>query len=228
MSANQIAFFIGLFGSIHCVGMCGPLAFAIPVSTERWWLVLADKIIYNLGRIISYVFLGLLIGLVGKQLWVLGLQQIIGFISGLLIIIAGLSRMLKLTIGSSRVSSFFFAPVNRLLSHALQHKAGHLIIGMLNGLLPCGFVYLALAGAINTASSIGAAQYMLWFGTGTFPLMLAATIGSGYIGPVFRRRINKAIPYFMVLLGFWFILRSAGINIPYLSAPLTHLTNACG
>lgn len=221
MNTDQIAFFIGLFGSVHCIGMCGPLAFAVPVSAENWWILVPDKVIYNLGRVISYVILGLLIGILGRQLWLSGLQRGVSFISGLLIIMAGLSRLLKLTWSAGPVSSMLLKPVNRLLSYALQHKAGHLLIGVLNGFLPCGFVYLALVGAVNATSPVRAGIYMFWFGMGTFPLMLAATIGSGYINPTIRRRINKAIPYFMIMLGFWFILRAIGLNIPYLSPALT-------
>ncbi|MFD2145415.1 sulfite exporter TauE/SafE family protein [Mucilaginibacter antarcticus] len=106
---------------------------------------------------------------------------------------------------------------NKLLHYALKQRTGHLFIGMLNGLLPCGFVYLAMVGALNTPSSFTAAQYMFWFGAGTLPLMLLATIGSGFMGYSFRRRINKAIPYVMVCLGCWFILRGLNLNIPYLS-----------
>ena len=65
MTNTELAFFIGLFGSIHCIGMCGPLAFAVPVINNKWWLVVADKFIYNLGRVITYTLLGLLIGLIG-------------------------------------------------------------------------------------------------------------------------------------------------------------------
>ena len=150
MSSNTIAFFIGLFGSVHCIGMCGPLAFAVPVVKDKWLMVLSDKALYNFGRIITYTALGLLVGLI-------------------------------------------------------------------NGLLPCGFVYMALAGALNTPSPYTAAQFMFWFGMGTFPLMYLATVGSGFIGPIVRRRINKLMPYFMVFLGCWFILRGLNLNIPYLS-----------
>ncbi|WP_121812302.1 sulfite exporter TauE/SafE family protein [Mucilaginibacter kameinonensis] len=218
MSNNEIAFFIGLFGSVHCIGMCGPLAFAVPVSQNRWWLIVTDKVLYNIGRIITYTFLGLLIGLVGKQLWLYGLQQGISLLSGALIIMAGLSRLFKLR-RLSQMSRFpaILSPVNKLLQYALKHKAGHLVIGLLNGFLPCGFVYLALVGAVNSPSPADAAAYMFWFGTGTFPLMLAATVSSGFVGPAIRRRINKIMPYLMVCLGFWFILRGLNLNIPYLS-----------
>ena len=217
MSNNAIAFFIGLFGSIHCIGMCGPLAFAIPIAENKWWLVVGDKILYNIGRIATYSCLGLLIGFIGKQLWVYGLQQGISLLSGLLIILAGFTRLFKMHVTNNKVLSTIMLPVNKLLGYALRHHSGHFIIGLINGLLPCGFVYLALAGAINTPSPVSAATFMFWFGTGTFPLMLIATIGSGFIGPMVRRRINRVIPYVMVCLGFWFILRGLNLDIPYLS-----------
>jgi sulfite exporter TauE/SafE len=217
MSNNSIAFFIGLFGSIHCIGMCGPLAFAIPIAENKWWLIITDKILYNLGRIVTYTILGLLIGFIGKQLWIYGLQQGVSLLSGLLIIIAGLTRLFKIHLSDSKLLSTLMLPVNKLLSYALGHHSGHFIIGLVNGLLPCGFVYLALAGALNTSSPVTSAQFMFWFGAGTFPLMLLATISSGFIGPIVRRRINHVIPYVMVCLGFWFILRGLNLNIPYLS-----------
>jgi len=213
MNNYEIAFFIGLFGSVHCVGMCGPLALAVPSFQNRWWLIVTDKLLYNIGRVITYSFLGLLIGFIGKQLWLSGLQQGVSIVSGLLIILAGFSRIFKIHFPGSEL----LLPVNRLLNYALRHKAGHLIVGILNGFLPCGFVYLALVGAINTSSPMAASAYMFWFGIGTFPLMLLTMVSSGFISPVIRRRINKAMPYLMVCLGLWFMLRGMGLNIPYLS-----------
>jgi len=217
MNSNTIAFFIGLFGSIHCIGMCGPLAFAVPVFENKWWLILIDKTLYNFGRIITYSLLGLLIGLIGRQLWVYGFQQGISLASGLFIIMAGFSRLFKIKLSGAKMFPAVFAPINKLLTYALTHRGGHFVIGLINGLLPCGFVYLAMAGAINTPNPMSAAQYMMFFGLGTFPLMLLATVSSGFAGPLFRRRINKVMPYLMVCLGFWFILRGLNLNIPYLS-----------
>ena len=217
MSSNSIAFFIGLFGSVHCIGMCGPLAFAVPSVKNQLWLLVSDKILYNIGRVITYTCLGLLIGFIGKQLWLSGLQQSISVLSGLLIIMAALSRIFKISVTNGGFISKLVSPVNRLLSYALQRHSGHFVIGLLNGFLPCGFVYLALAGALNTSSPFASAQYMFWFGAGTFPLMLIATVSTGFATPVFRRRINKTLPYLMLGLGFWFILRGTNLNIPYLS-----------
>lgn len=218
MSNSEIAFFIGLFGSVHCVGMCGPLALSVPSFRNKWWLVVSDKFLYNTGRVITYTFLGLIIGLVGKQLWMSGLQQGVSLISGLFIILAGISGIFKLHFANnSKWMSYVLSPINRLLSFALRQKTGHFIVGLLNGFLPCGFVYLALVGAINTTSPIAAARYMFWFGAGTFPLMLMATISAGFIGPLIRRRINRSMPYLVVCLGLWFLFRGMGLNIPYLS-----------
>lgn len=217
MSNNWIAFLVGLFGSVHCVGMCGPLAFAVPVNRSNWWRLVFDKVTYNLGRIITYSFLGLLIGLVGRQLWLYGLQQGVSMVSGILILLAGISRIFKLRLANNSFFSILTLPFNRSISFALQHRAGHFVIGLLNGFLPCGFVYLALVGAVNTSSPMNAAQYMFYFGLGTFPLMLIATVSSAFAGPLVRRRINRAIPFFMIFLGLWFVLRGLNLNIPYLS-----------
>ncbi|MBV8390265.1 MAG: sulfite exporter TauE/SafE family protein [Mucilaginibacter sp.] len=227
MNVNEIAFFVGLFGSLHCIGMCGPLAFAIPASQKGWLLLLTDKFLYNLGRVLSYTTLGFLIGFIGRQLWISGLQQGISLASGLLIVLAGFSRMFKLRLFNSTASSKLLAPISKAINYAIQHRAGNFAVGVLNGFLPCGFVYLALVGAVNTASPLSAAQYMFWFGAGTFPLMLAATVSSGFMNITFRRRVNDALPYLMVCLGFWFILRGMDLNIPYLSPAVKNAAGIC-
>lgn len=227
MSTYQIAFYIGLFGSIHCIGMCGPLAFAIPTGDKRRWLFAWDKLVYQFGRIISYSLLGLLIGLIGKQLWLLGLQRGVTIASGILILIAASSRLFKLSFTNSQRGNRLFLAVNRMVVYAVNHRWGHVFVGMLNGLLPCGFVYLALAGAINTSSAGGAMQYMFWFGLGTLPLMFLATVGSGFINLSLRRKLNLVVPYFMVLLGAWFILRGLSLDIPYLSPVIRAAQNLC-
>lgn len=217
MTPNELAFFTGLFGSIHCIGMCGPLAFAVPCFHKQGWLIVFDKLVYNLGRTFTYTLLGLIIGLAGRQLWLAGMQQTISILTGILIVFAASSRILKLSVGKGTWSARIMQPFNRLIAYSLQHKYGHLITGILNGFLPCGFVYLAMAGALNTGSVTASAAYMFWFGIGTLPLMLAAMVSTGFAGPLFRRRINKTMPYLMLCLGAWFVLRGLNMDIPYLS-----------
>ena len=227
MNDLHLAFMIGLLGSVHCIGMCGPLAFAVPSLKPGIGYLVLDKVLYQTGRIISYCILGALIGLIGRQLWMSGLQQGISIFTGVLIIAAACSRIFKLSAG--RGSSLLLKPFNKMFGYALKHKANHLIIGMINGLLPCGFVYLALAGALNMGNVALSVSYMFWFGVGTAPLMLLATIGMGFTGTLVRQRINKVIPFLMLFLGCWFVLRGMNLNIPYVS-PAKQITSVaeCG
>jgi hypothetical protein len=130
---------------------------------------------------------------------------------------AAFSRIFKISFNETRMGNKFFAMVNKAVIYAVNNKWGHLFIGILNGLLPCGFLYLALVGAINTSSPAQAAYYMFWFGMGTLPLMFLAAVSSNLVSLNVRRRLNAVVPYFMMLLGCWFILRGSNLNIPYLS-----------
>nr|WP_121272345.1 sulfite exporter TauE/SafE family protein [Pedobacter schmidteae] len=224
MSTDKLAFMIGLLGSVHCIGMCGPLAFAVPALKQGWFLMAIDKLMYQFGRIIAYCILGVGIGLIGQQIWLAGFQQGISILSGILIILAACSRLFKLRFLKDN-PSFMLAPFNRMFNYALKHKANHLIIGFINGFLPCGFVYLALAGALNTENVQNAVIYMFWFGLGTLPLMFMATLGMGFTGAVFRRKINRVVPYLMLCIGIWFILRGLTLDIPYLSPAATGISN---
>lgn len=215
MSDQELAFMIGLLGSVHCVGMCGPLAFAIPTTQPGWMYLVGNKLIYQLGRIFSYCILGVIMGLVGRQLWLAGIQQGVSIASGILILLAACSRLFKFSTGTG--STFLLKPFHQLFGYALKHRANHLIIGIINGFLPCGFVYLALAGAVNTGNTGAAVSYMFWYGLGTLPLMFLAGISTGFTTAIFRRKINRVVPYFMICLGLWFVLRGLELNIPYLS-----------
>lgn len=224
MNIDKLAFMIGLLGSVHCIGMCGPLAFAVPSLKQGWFFMVLDKLIYQFGRILAYCTLGIFIGLIGQQIWLAGFQQGISILSGVLIVLAACSRIFKLRFLKDN-PSFMLAPFNKMFNYALKHKANHLIIGFINGFLPCGFVYLALAGALNTANLQSSVSYMFWFGLGTLPLMFIATLGIGFTGTMFRRKINKVVPYLMLCIGIWFILRGLTLNIPYLSPAATGISN---
>ncbi|MCD8740820.1 sulfite exporter TauE/SafE family protein [Mucilaginibacter roseus] len=227
MSDWQVAFFIGLFGSVHCIGMCGPLMLAVSFGGRSAWLLAFDKLLYQFGRTISYVVLGLIIGLIGKQIWLANIQNGLSIVSGVLIILAALSRLIKHSFKSTGIAVKLMQPFNNMLVWALKKRAGHLLTGMLNGLLPCGFVYLALVGAVNTGTVLNSASFMLWFGMGTLPLMFAAALGSGFFTVSLRRKLNIVVPYFMLCLGVWFVLRGLSLNVPYLSPPAMDAPAIC-
>ena len=224
MNIDKLAFMIGLLGSVHCIGMCGPLAFAVPSFHKGWIFLVVDKLVYQAGRMIAYCLLGLIIGLIGQQIWLAGLQQGVSIASGLLILTAASSRIFKLRFLNEN-PSFLLKPFNRMFNYALKHKANHLIVGVINGFLPCGFVYLALAGALNTENIKNSVIYMFWFGLGTLPLMFIATLGFGLSSTIFRRKINSIIPYLMLCIGVWFILRGLTLDIPFLSPAATGVKN---
>lgn len=227
MNHLQLAFIIGLLGSLHCVGMCGPLAFALESKHEKPILMVFQKLSYNIGRAISYASLGLLIGLIGKQFWIAGFQQGISILSGLLIIVVSLPRVLTIFKYHLKAPKIIINTISHLLSKSIAKQNGHFFIGLLNGFLPCGFVYLGLATAVNTNSALQSTLFMFVFGIGTLPLMFASMVGINFAKPAIRNQINKILPILTIFLGLWFILRGLNLNIPYLSPEITSTTVIC-
>jgi sulfite exporter TauE/SafE len=99
------------------------------------------------------------------------------------------------------------------------------LIGILNGFLPCGLVYVALAGAIASGDAISGAAVMILFGLGTIPAMFAASVFGKFINIGIRTKLRKAVPALAILLAAVFILRGLNLGIPYLSPRLNAPTN---
>ncbi len=221
------ALLVGLAGSIHCAGMCGPIAIALPGGDETLWNVIADKSLYNFGRIITYGLIGTVAGLAGQGLYLAGIQQWVSILTGCLLI---LSLILPYSISKRFRSSGIMIRFNSYLKEKLGKLLGQkgmrslFLIGLLNGFLPCGLVYVALAGAINTGKIINASVYMLLFGLGTFPMMFTISVFGKLIGPAVRRNLSRAIPVFIFILGVLFILRGMNLGIKYISPILRHNT----
>ena len=95
-------------------------------------------------------------------------------------------------------------------------------IGLVNGLLPCGLVYMALAGAVATTSVVKSSLFMAAFGLGTLPLMWGVSFFGSFINVQTRVIIRRAYPYLMVGMAFLLILRGLGLDIPFLS-PAFHM-----
>lgn len=214
------AFLIGLFGSFHCIGMCGPIALALPVQQNSRFNLITGRLLYNIGRAITYAVIGLVFGLVGQSLSLAGFQQSVSIIAGVLILLmvllpSKISQKLYLLKPAYGFTNF----LKRKFSVLLKKKsvASTFLIGILNGFLPCGLVYIAVAGAIASGSYLEGAIYMFIFGIGTLPIMLAISLAGNFISINVRRRISKAIPAFMVILAFLFILRGMNLGIPYIS-----------
>lgn len=217
-------FFVGLLGSVHCVGMCGPIAIALPILGETQLKILVGRVLYNFGRVIIYTLMGALFGLFGSRLILFGLQQNLSIMLGLIILIYILiPRKWKAKIFDTtfykRIKTFLISRFAILISK--KSISSLLFIGLLNGLLPCGFVYVGIAGASLTADWLHGAAYMALFGFGTFPIMLAASLLGKIINLNIRQRINKLIPSLTVILALLFILRGLNIGIPFVSPKFT-------
>ncbi|WP_324720773.1 sulfite exporter TauE/SafE family protein [Salinimicrobium sp. HB62] len=224
------AFILGLLGSFHCIGMCGPIAFMLPVSRENKLLKFFQIFLYHSGRLLSYSIIGLAFGLIGKSLNIFGIQQQLSIGIGALMI-------LIILLPSKRLQKFNFSkPLYRVvgkvkssLGVALKKRTPDTFftIGFLNGFLPCGLVYMAVFGAVASGAIISGSLYMLLFGLGTIPLMTTAVYFSSLLGGELRSKVQRLIPAFVVIIGLLFILRGLGLGIPYLSpAPAGTLVEA--
>lgn len=231
MSYYTLAFFMGLFGSLHCVAMCGPLVLTLSTGKSHSVAgIVGNKLLYQTGRVAVYGLLGLLMGTIGQAVEVKGWQQGITLVTGFLLVGMGLfslvGRQFK---GFVHLQQRAVAPLTRWLGYWLYRPGGHLVVGMLNGLLPCGMVYMALAATLSVDSVGGGGLFMLSFGLGTWPAMLSVSL-LGSFAKV-RARVNFAfwLPMLCIVMGGWFLLRGANLNIPYLS-PLIYPKGAivCG
>ena len=218
------ALILGLLGSFHCIGMCGPIACMLPVDRSNSVKKVSQIAIYHFGRLLAYSIIGLIFGLIGKSLYIFGYQQQLSIIIGVLMI-------LVVVVPQKQINKYNFSkPIYRLiykvksaLGTALKKKTmdTFLTIGFLNGFLPCGLVYMALFAAMAAGNAASGGLYMAVFGIGTIPLMTTAIYFSQFLKGKTRQRIQKAIPVFVILIGALFILRGLGLGIPYLSpAPI--------
>lgn len=214
------AFILGLLGSFHCVGMCGPIAFMLPVDRNNAAKKISQITIYHLGRLLAYSIIGLIFGLIGKSLFIFGYQQQLSIIIGVLMILVVIIP--QKTFNKYNFSKSVYKAISKVksaLGTALKKKTmdTFLTIGFLNGFLPCGLVYMALFAAIASGNAASGSLYMAVFGLGTIPLMTTAIYFSHFLKGKARQRIQNAIPVFVVLIGVLFILRGLGLGIPYIS-----------
>jgi hypothetical protein len=214
---------IGLIGSFHCIGMCGPIALALPVSKDRWDARVYGTLLYNIGRTITYGILGIVFGLVGKGLSLGGLQQWASIAIGAIMILSVLFPVVFRKVNIEKATYKMVSKMKGIFGKMFSIRSyGSLFtIGLLNGFLPCGLVYMALAGAIVSAELLSGMLYMIIFGLGTIPVMLALTLLGNVVSIRFRNKIRKIIPIFIIIIGILFMLRGMNLGIKYISPKLS-------
>lgn len=220
------AFILGLVGSLHCAGMCGPLALALPVSGNSNLTFATGRLAYNLGRIVTYCLLGVMFGVVGKTLLLAGVQRWVSIALGVALL-GGLFASRKLSL---------IKPVTALVGwlklkmSALLRQRSFLALttlGMLNGLLPCGLVYVAGAGATVAGGVLDSIFYMAAFGAGTVPMMLAIGLSGKLVPFSLRLKLQRAIPISVFILATLLILRGMSLGIPFVSPDLSSGSLSC-
>lgn len=210
---------IGLFGSFHCIGMCGPIALSLPLKENSWHTRVISGVLYNLGRAMTYIFLGLIFGLLGLGIHIWGIQQWVSIGVGTTLILGvAFPALFHGPKWTGRIDSLF-SGFKRYFGRFFGFRTyrSTFAIGLLNGLLPCGLVYIALAGALVSVGPLNGALYMMIFGLGTMPALLSISLLGNVIGMGFRRGMQKLVPFMVILIGILFVLRGMDLGIPYLS-----------
>ncbi|NEV93628.1 sulfite exporter TauE/SafE family protein [Psychroflexus sp. YR1-1] len=214
------AFILGLLGSFHCVGMCGPIALMLPVDLQNPWRKAVQISLYHVGRISTYALIGLVFGLIGESFALFGFQQQLSIIIGVIM----LSSLLfsESVLGKLNLSKPVFKWVGKLkseLGSSLKKKEldTFFYLGLLNGLLPCGLVYMAVFGSIAIPGLLESSLYMVFFGLGTVPLMSIVIYAKAWLNSVLKFNPRKLIPIAIAIIGVLFILRGLGLGIPYVS-----------
>jgi len=221
--------FMGGIGSLHCIGMCGPLALSVPVPAVSMPAKLLATLLYNTGRVITYTLMGAVLGLAGFSLSLFGFQQWLSVLAGISIMLYLLYPQLPFYKTGHRHFQAVMGKLRASLAglFAKRNYSSVFFIGLLNGLLPCGLVYMAIATSVATGSVIKSSLFMAAFGLGTLPLMWAVGFLGNIISLKTRTAIRKAYPYILFVMACILIVRGLGLSIPYLS-PQIHPGNNPG
>ncbi len=214
------AFIFGLISSLHCIGMCGPIAMMLPVDRNNPTKKATQILTYHIGRLSAYASIGFLFGLLGKGLFLAGIQQELSIVLGvLMILVIAVPERIFYKYNFSKPVFRLISSVKSALGRQFKKSSYSSLfsIGLLNGFLPCGLVYVALFGAIAMQSVGFGMVYMILFGLGTIPMMSSVVYLNSYLTIPFRSKIQKIIPVVGVLIGILFIFRGLGLGIPYVS-----------
>ncbi|WP_396185239.1 sulfite exporter TauE/SafE family protein [Flavobacterium sp.] len=214
------AFLFGLISSFHCIGMCGPIALMLPVDRTNQTKKVVQIITYHLGRLSAYAVIGLVFGLLGKGLFLAGIQQKLSiFIGVLMIVVILIPERVVARYNFSKPVFIFISKIKTSLGKQFKDKSYKSLftIGLLNGFLPCGMVYVALFGAIAMQSESFGVLYMILFGLGTVPMMSSVVYLNSFLTIPIRNKIQKVIPFVAIIIGILFIFRGLGLGIPYIS-----------
>ncbi|HMT35394.1 MAG TPA: sulfite exporter TauE/SafE family protein [Chitinophagaceae bacterium] len=203
------AWVMGFVGSTHCIGMCGPLAMSLPMRSQQVPDRMFSALVYNLGRITTYAFYGSLIGLTQSLVLPFLFQHELSVIIGILLVLMSIYFLVFKKTITAFSNNRFYQLVTTTLGKLYQKNSiqNLYFIGVLNGLLPCGLVYLALASAFATSSMYKSILFMSFFGLGTLPAMWSMVFFAQYFSPLIRTYLRKIYPFIFAITGIMLIMR---------------------
>lgn len=235
-----LIFLTGFLGSMHCVGMCGAIVTAYSTQDGFYdhtvlgkWRTLVKHLVYNGGRVLSYIAIGALLGgvgggiaalkiagdwfstavgvlLVGSGIWMLRIFPGTGFTQR----IAGKDQK------NSPIISFYSKTYGALLSSPSVESKFY--IGLLTPLLPCGLLYSAFLMAAASGNAFNGAVTMALFGSGIVPSLIVVGFVSTFVR--FRLRLlgDKLAAMTIVLMGVMMLLRGLGLPLPWMMMGSMH------
>jgi sulfite exporter TauE/SafE len=212
-------FLLGLFGSAHCAGMCGPIALALPGAQKRGISLVTGRLLYNFGRVVTYMLMGAILGVFGAGISLAGYQQVLSIITGVFILGFALLPRTYFNKWMHASPAIFQSTFGQSFARLMKNGSHTSLagIGLLNGLLPCGFVYMGLIGALAMGSVTGSMTYMLLFGLGTIPVMLGMSLAPSLLNETLKAKMRRALPYVAIAIGLLLILRGLSLGIPFVS-----------
>ena len=202
------AFILGLAGSLHCAGMCSPLAFAVANMNRTVWL---NRLVYNAGRIMTYGVMGAIVSSIGVALPLEKFQTGLSIGMGVMLIFLGLIGSAWIRI-PNRVNPLY--PISLFLkdkfSNLIRHKGvpSIFVMGSLNGLLPCGLTVIALTSCLIFPSILDGFYFMITFGLGTLPVMLGLSSMIFWTIRKFQFNAARANAVLLILAGSLLIGRT--------------------
>lgn len=215
------AFSLGFLGSVHCAGMCGSLMIYNFSQLKNYEFGI-KFFIYHLFRIMAYVLLGVMFGQLGFIGQLLGLQKIVSLLSGIILIYIAFTYFFPISIKVLNDWNVY-AFINELFNISSSSYYRYAIAGFANGLLPCGLSFIAIVFSVTTYSMVYGAAFMLAFGLGNIPALLAVSVLSQKLQ--FNKNWFKfTMPALSLIIGVLLILRSMNLGIPYIS-PEYHFQN---
>jgi len=222
------AFLLGLMGSLHCVGMCGPVMLAFNGVNQKS----GGFLLYHSGRILSYLMIGLILGGIGSFVSILQIQQVATLLLGIIILLLYGVPSFRNRIEQFYYQSRFYHLIRSIISKNLSLQRRWFFSGLANGFFPCGLTYIAAAGAIAMSNFWQGSLFMLLFGLGTVPALFILQYSGTFLIKRFKNLIPRSLHFVALLSGLLMVYRGTIMSFPDFDAKVREgaisLMTVCG